>query len=288
MSVFIYQDSSELSLTDLVIRAFEPNDGPAPEDLEIERSAGPPLLGLDTEWHRWTFREGVSSLLIPSALDEPDDEDDQPYPCRSGLIARADGTTTAYVATNDEKHSVYKHKLIEAVLEAANSEIFTPMMDKEKPIPDELLDLRKELELAFGEENSQGLHAKVEVFANHYWVQVRFANGSDLLIYLSEEGIRLWYLTEVYLDVKNWSEDKIDEYVKDKTISEFEPLLKKLGFNRDDGWASSSEESKYKGADVVGWNLPMKRDIPAVVSIVHDLAVLENPLIEDIEEDMVD
>ena len=95
-------------------------------------------------------------------------------------------------------------------------------------------------------------------------------------------------MTEVYLDVENWSEDKIDEYVKDKTISEFEPLLKKLGFTRDDGWASTSDESEHKGADVVGWNLPMKRDLPAVVRIVHELAVLENPLIEVVEEHVFD
>ena len=180
MTVNSYHYSSDLSLTDLVIRAFEPNDGPRPDDIDIKYYPGPPLVGLDTVWHRWTLHEGVPSLLVPGILDEPDDEDDQPYPCRSGLIARPDGSATAYVATNDENHSRNNTRLAEAVLESANWEPTAPRMDSKSPVSERILILRKELELAFEEEKPRWLGGKVDVFATHYWMQVRFSGGNDI------------------------------------------------------------------------------------------------------------
>ena len=285
MSVFTYHDSSDLSLPDLVIHAFEPNDGPGPDDIDFKYYPGPPLAGLDTEWRRWSFREGVPSLFVPSILDEGD-EDDKPYLCRSGLIARPDGRATAYVALIDEEHSVDYHKLAEAVLKAANWGPFMPRKDSKSPVSERILILRKELEHAFAEEKPRWLGGKVDVFATHYWVQVRFSGGNDILIGLEEEGISLGYLTEVYLDVDGWSKDEVSEYVENLTAAEFEPLLTKLGFKRGEGAASSTEGDVYAGADVVGWNLPMPEDLPAVVKIVHELAALKNPLCVTLEEHM--
>jgi hypothetical protein len=120
MSVCIIHHTTNVSITDLVTRAFEPTHGPTSEDIVIKLFIGPPLAGRSSVWWQWTLREGVSSFLVPGALNEPDTEEDAPYPCRSGLIARPDGSSTAYVAMNDEGRPMTINKLAESIVQTAN------------------------------------------------------------------------------------------------------------------------------------------------------------------------
>ncbi len=131
MSVFTFHDTSDASIQELIGRIFSPNPAPNPDELSIEPFAGPPLLGLSTTWSKWKLVKEGTSFMLPSCLDEGD-EDDQPYPCNSGLIAQPDGTTLTYVAANSANEPVTHDNLTEAVVDAAQWESMANVTDFEK------------------------------------------------------------------------------------------------------------------------------------------------------------
>jgi len=109
MSVFFTHrlppDSSPRSLLALAL----PAAGTLPEEaVELTSMPGPLLAGRQATWWLWELAPGTPALIVPSILDE-DDPDDAPYPCHEGLIARVDGTRSAFVGL---AHPEGRHPLV--------------------------------------------------------------------------------------------------------------------------------------------------------------------------------
>ena len=276
MSVYFTHTTSGRSPYEVLVKSAEPGTCPDESRIDFVQVPGPGVRGVVVVWWRWKIEDGAEALTVPSTLDEGD-PDDEPYACREGIVARPVGSTTIYVATMAPEDGRRWTALREAVVEVASSSIGCPTPDPENPVPEVCLEVGQALdgalEVAYGDAGR-----RPRALSDRCWVEVEVGDGLEVLVTPLDDGsMELGIITEAYVDGEDGGADWAKEAAREVTAERFEPILTQLGFVREPGSASTSEEDEHDGADVVSWIMTVPQ-VEAAAKIIRGLEEVPTPI----------
>lgn len=275
------KDTESLSFHEFLGRVVAPNAGPAPDKLILRGGAGPNLGRLYTDWHEFSLDESEPDLIIPSILDEGD-KDDAPFPCRSGMIGRVSGSSSAYVFADRKDAPAPRNRWRQGIADFAAWGPTSPVASEESPIHPALLVIRDTLI-----ERSEAAGTQLDVAAYGSGLVIETRHGARIDADLTPNGFDLDTITELYLDESDSDPEeapatrteRLAEEAKELTKRKMEGLLFEAGWLRPpELTAGTSVEARYDASDVVSWTCTV-RTVDALERAALAVDAAETPLI---------